>query len=467
MSPRQSIVRPLVRLGWPVLVAQVAVMLYGVLDTIMAGHFGTEDLAAVGIGASIYITVFVTTMGVLIALTPIAAQLYGAGERAAIGEQVRQCAWLGLLMSIAVIAVLQFPEPFFRVTQVSPVVELKVRAYLRAIQFGVPALLFFRVFGSFSNAISRPRVVMVLNLIGLSLKVPLNWALIEGHAGLPALGGPGCAVATAICSWVTCVLGWLWVARAAEYRPYQVFHQWSWPEWQSVRQMLAVGTPIGATFLVDVTAFTFMTLFIARLGAQYSGAHQIAANMAALLFMIPLSLGNAATVLVGQAIGAQDFKRARDTGVQALLIALAVALVFASALGLGRGAVAEFYSRDPGVQRIAASLLGLVALYHVVDALQAIAVNVLRGYKRTVVPMIIYTIALWGIGLGGGYLLGLTDTVSLRWIGAVTPLGAAGFWIAAIASVLCAGALVTGYFLIESARALRDREPRARSVHAA
>jgi MATE family multidrug resistance protein len=453
-----SIISQLVKLGWPVLVAQVAVMLYAVTDTIMAGHFGTDDLAAVGIGASIYISVFVTTMGVLLALTPVAAQLHGAGKDALIGEQVRQCAWLGALMSIVVIVILQFPQPFFALTQVEPEVEVKVRAYLRAIQFGVPALLFFRVFGSFSNAISRPRVVMVLNLAGLALKVPLNWVLIEGHLGLPALGGAGCAVATALCSWGTCIAAWIWCARVADYRVFGVFARWSWPDVRSMRHLLAVGVPIGATFLVDVTAFTFMTLFVARLGARYSGAHQIAANVAALAFMVPLSLGNAATVLVGQAIGARAFARARATGIQALVIAMVVAVVFALGLGFGREAIAQFYSRDPAVQVLAASLLAYVAVYHLVDALQAVTVNVLRGYKRTVVPMVVYTVSLWGMGLGGGYVLGLTDWVDLQAVGLATPLGASGFWIAAILSVLCAGGIVTLYWLRESARVVRNPE---------
>ncbi len=299
---------------------------------------------------------------------------------------------------------------------------------------------------------------MVLNLAGLALKVPLNWALIEGHLGLPALGGPGCAVATAICSWATCIAGWLWCARVADYRVFGVFSRWSWPDAAAMRHLLAVGVPIGATFLVDVTAFTFMTLFVARLGTQYSGAHQIAANVAALSFMVPLSLGNAATVLVGQAIGARDFGRARATGIQALLIALAVAVVFALGLGLAREPIARFYSRDPGVQVLAAALLGYVAVYHLVDALQAVTVNVLRGYKRTVIPMVVYTVSLWGLGLGGGYVLGLTDRVHLTAIGLQTPLGASGFWIAAIASVFCAGGVVTLYFLRESARVSRNPE---------
>ena len=447
------ITRDLVRLGWPVLVAQVAVMLYGVIDTIMAGRYGTTDLAAVGIGASIYITVFITFMGVLLALTPVAAQLNGAGKFGEIGEQVRQCAWLGVVLSAAAILVMHRPDPFFLVTQAPVEVEAKARSYLAMIAWGVPALLFFRVFNAFSTAVSRPRVVMFFNLAGLALKVPLNWVFMYGNLGAPALGGTGCALATTIIAWLTCLGAWAFCALEPGYRPYRVFAHWSWPKWAPIRHLLAVGLPIGMTFLVDVTAFTFMTLFIARLGEVNSAAHQIAANFAALTFMLPLALGNAASVLVGQAIGAGDPARARATGFVALAIACALSVVFALAMFVFRDGVAALYSADAAVRASAAYLLAFVAGYHLADALQAVAINVIRGYKRTFVPMVIYTIALWGVGLAGGYLLGLTAIV-------VQPMGAAGFWTAAIASLAIAGALVLGYFDAVSRKALavRDRK---------
>jgi multidrug resistance protein, MATE family len=458
---RPSVAGDLVRLGWPVLVAQLAIMLYGMLDTLMAGRYATEDLAAVGIGSGIYITVFVSLSGVLLALTPVAAQAFGAGRLTEIGEQVRQCLWLALLLSVLVVAALQMPEPFLRLTRAAPPVAEKIRQYLQGICYGVPALLFFRVFGSFSNAISRPRVVMGLNLLGLVLKLPLNWVFMYGHLGSAPLGAAGCALATSACAWATCLLGWWLCARGPAYRPYGVFRHASWPQWRPIRHLLALGLPIGATFMVDVTAFTFMTLFIARLGAATSAAHQIAANFAVLLYMLPLALGNAATVLVGQSIGARDPARARATGLHALLLGEAVAVVFASAVVLGREAIATLYTEDQAVRAAAAALLGLVAGYHLFDALQAVAVNVLRGYKRTVVPMLIYTLAQWGVGLGGGYLLALTPVVDLSWLGVHTPLGAAGFWAAAIGSLLCAGGLVSLDFLWVSRRSLAGAAPAA------
>ncbi len=446
MSASRGLYRELVRLGWPVLVAQLAVMANSVIDTIMAGRYGTLDLAAVGIGSSIYFSVFVALMGVLLALTPIVAQMYGAGRHADIGEELRQSAWLAAALALASLALFAYPDPFLAVARVEPALEIKVRAYLYALAWAVPASLLFRVFYSFSTAISRPRTVMALTLIGLVLKVPLNWVFMYGNLGAPELGSTGCAVATALVSWIVCALAWTWCWFAPDYSRYHVFARWSWPEAKALGRILSLGLPIGLTFLVDVTGFTFMALFIARLGALYSAAHQVAANLAALCFMLPLALGNAASVVVGQSLGARRYARARAAGLAGIVLALACAVVVGGCLYVFAGGIAGLYTGDAELRRVAAGLIVFVAVYHLFDALQAVAVNILRGYKRAVVPMLIYAVALWGVGLGGGYAIGLTG-VDLAWLGLATPMGVPGFWLAAIASLALAGGMVTAYFL--------------------
>jgi len=435
-----SLLRNLFHLAWPVIIAQLAVMANGVIDTVMAGRLSAVDLAAVGIGNSIYITVIVSVMGVLLALTPSIAHLYGADRDAEIGEEVRQSAWLALLLSILVILLLRNPEPFLALSRLTPEVEIKVRAYLNALSWSVAPALLFRVFYGFSSGIGKPRPIMVFNLIGVALKVPLNLVFVYGSFGLPALGGPGCAVATAILSWLTCLLAWTWCARTEEYRLYRIFAGWSLPRQAELVGLLKLGLPIGVTYFVDVTAFTFMALFIARLGPATSAAHQIAANLAALVFMLPLSLGNAASVLAGQALGAGDAQRARHAGLVSIATGLACGALSSLVLWFGAGTIAGFYTSQAEVRQTATLLIGYVAVYHLFDALQAVVMNLLRGYKKTTVPMIIYAVALWGVGLSGGYTLGLTD-----WIAA--PRGAPGFWLAAILSLMLGGGMVTAYFL--------------------
>jgi MATE family multidrug resistance protein len=156
--------------------------------------------------------------------------------------------------------------------------------------------------------------------------------------------------------------------------------------------------------------------------------------------MVPLSLGNATGVLVGQAMGAGETRRARHAGLLGLGVAITIAAATGSVIWFGAGALARGYTSDSAVAAAAASLLAIVALYHVVDAVQAVMAQVLRGYKRATAPMVIYAVSLWGVGLGGGYLLALTDSLG-------PARGAAGFWMAAVVSLTLAGAGVTGYFL--------------------
>jgi MATE family multidrug resistance protein len=432
--------RELFHLAWPVLIAQLAVMSNGVIDTVMAGRLWPIDLAAVGIGASIYFTVFVTAMGVLIALTPNVAHLYGSGDQALIGEEVRQSAWLALLLGVAVILLMRYPEPFLMLSQLTPEVELKVRAYLDALSWSVIPSLLFRVFYGFASGIGKPRPIMMFNLLGVALKVPLNLLFVYGGLGMPAMGGPGCAVSTAVIGTLSCLLAWSWCAYNAEYRPYRIFRDLSGPKPAKMLELLGLGLPIGVTFFVDVTAFTFMALFIARLGPATSGAHQIASNLAALVFMLPLSLGNAASVLAGQALGAGDARRARHAGVAGIVSCLGFGLLTCLLLWLGAETIAGLYTNNAEVRAGAALLIGYVAVYHVFDALQTAGVSVLRGYKKTSVPMAIYVVALWGVGLAGGYLLGLTDSLG-------PARRAPGFWLAALLSLALAGGLVTAYFL--------------------
>jgi MATE family multidrug resistance protein len=435
---KAGILKDIARLGWPVLVGQLAVMLNGVVDTVMAGRLGAEDLAAVGIGSSIFFSIFVTLMGVLIALTPVVAQLHGARRLAEAGEEVRQGLWLGAALAGGAFVLIYAPDPLIAFAGPDPAVGAKVRAYLRALAFGVPAMMAFRVFYAFTTAVSRPRVVMLLNLGSLALKIPLNYVFIHGALGAPALGGPGCGVASAIAAWVIAAAALAVWLRDPAYRPYGVFAKWSPPRWSEMRRLAQIGLPIGFNFLVDVTSFTFMALFIARLGAASSAGHQVAANVTAVAYMLPLAMSSATSVLVGQAIGAGDAARARLTGIAGIGSGLACGCAVALAVWLARGSIARLYTEDAAVAALAATLLGWVAVYHLFDAVSAVAVSALRGYKKTVVPMLCNLGALWGLGLGGGYALAF---------GPVAQLGAAGFWIGGVAGVLAGAAMIVAYFL--------------------
>ncbi len=464
----RSLAKQIVHLGWPVLVAQLATMANSVIDTVMAGHYSARALATVGLGSSIYFSIFITLMGILIALSPITAQHFGAGRHAAITHDVRQGLWMALMLSAIGIVLLRFPDPFLTLSGMRPEIAHDVRAYLQALMWAAPAMLAFRVFASFSTAVSQPRAVMVIQLLGLMLKIPLNWILMYGKFGLPEMGGIGCAWALAIEAWLMLAAALLWLRFGPGLRRYQVFAQIDAIDWRAQWQIVKLGLPIGISFLIDVTSYTFMALFIARLGEAHSAAQQIAANAGALAYMVPLAIANAAAVVTGQLIGAGEMQRARAAGWTGLGICLITSLCVAAAIWLLHMPLTRAYTGDAQVAALAAPLMALVALFHVFDALNAVAANVLRAYKKAVIPMVAFALALWIVGLGGGYVLAFgvsgggsasnaaaavnSAAATAPWL---APMGAQGFWIGAIAGMALAAGICAAYFNLVSKAALR------------
>ena len=429
-------------LAWPILVGQLAVIANGVIDTAMASRFSATDLAALALGASIYVSVFVGLNGVLQALAPIVGQLYGAARFREIGGEIKQGAWLALFLTIAGSLALAFPQPLLSLAHASPALAGKATLYLRILALALPATLCFRIYSSLNTAIGRPKMVMALQMVSLLLKVPLNWLFIFGGFGLPALGGPGCAVATALIAWVMFLFS-LGILRIAPlYREFGLFGTgFVAPRWAALRELLKLGVPMGLSYLIEVTAFTFMALFIARLGDTVVAGHQITANFGTVLYMLPLAIANATGTLVAQALGARQYEAARRTSGAGIRLAAVLSVSVGCVVWLLRDTIVHAYTPNPKIAATALPLFVFIAFYQLFDSIQVTTAFVLRAYKIAVVPTVMYAVALWGVGLGGGYLLGL-DPFGFS----PRPLrGAAGFWMGNSASLALVAAGLLWY----------------------
>ena len=393
------------RQAWPVLVSAWASMAFGVMDTAMAGHASAADLQAMSLAVSIYITIFVGLMGVIHALIPIIGQHYGAKRLIEVGRAWGQGVWLALGLSAIGAAAMLFPDAWLMLSgDVDPVVRSGVTWYLRALILALPAALVFRSIYALGTAVSRPKVVMGINLACIVVKGLFNWVLIFGKFGAPAMGAAGAGLSTAITSWFSLAAG-LWIIRHDQFfRQFQP--RLDWPRWADLKELLRLGIPMGGSYLVEVCAFSFMALLIAREGMYAAGGHQITANLVALCYMLPMSVGIASASLTAQAIGARDMARARQTGLAGLTITLAGAVITISLVMGGRPAILAAYTDDLKVAAMAAALLQIVPYFHLCDAMQCINSYLLRAYKVAVVPLLMQVIALTGIGLIGGWWLG-------------------------------------------------------------
>ena len=445
-------------LAWPVLVGQIAVLMFATVDTVLVARYSAADLAALAVGGAAYITVFIGLMGVVLALGPIVGQLFGAKRFVAAGEQLHQAVWLALGLTLIGSAVLIFPTPFLALSQATPEVAEKIRGYLLGLAFSLPAGLLFAAYRGFNIAVSRPKAVMLLQLGGLALKVPLSALLVYGAGPVPSLGVTGCGISTAIAMWFNLAVAWQVLRRDPFYEPFALFGRGLHaPQRAALWAQVKLGVPMGGTILIEVTGFACMAFFISRIGATAVAGHQIVANLVSLIFMVPLSLGNGTSTLVAQHIGAGRLHDARRVGWSGMKLAALVALALGSGVFIAREAVVRLYTGNEAIVAAALPLLAWVPLFHFVDAMPIASSFVLRGWRIATVPLLIYATSIWGLGVAGGYVLAFN-------VGGAVPAalhGARGFWIASTAG-LAAAALGLTLFL---AWVLRQQQPAAAAAH--
>jgi multidrug resistance protein, MATE family len=437
-------VRDLLTLALPIMIGQLATTAMSFVDAVMAGRVSPQDLAAVGLGNSIWIPVYLLMTGTLLATTPKVAQRYGAGTFSEIGPLVRQSLWLALVVGSIASLLLLSAEPILHWMNVEPDLIAPSMGYLHGIAAGMPAIALYYVLRCFSDGLGRTRPSMVMGLCGLALNIPLNYIFIYGHLGVPAMGGVGCGWATAIAMWVMMLglAGWTFFGPA--YQSSELFKRFDWPQWAVIKRVLGIGLPIGVAIFAESSIFAVIALLIGSLGATVVSGHQIALNVSSLVFMIPYSLSMAVTVRVGQALGRGQPREARFAAGVGMGTALAYACLSCSLM---------LVFREQIVIHLASTLIVFSALFQFSDSLQVTAAGALRGYQDTRVTMVLTLFAYWGVGLPVGYALGLTD-----WLG--EPSGPSGLWQGLIVGLSCAA----GMLLVRLARSARRRIRAAKAL---
>ncbi|WCM86322.1 MATE family efflux transporter [Acidovorax sp. NCPPB 3576] len=446
MSERATIARH----AGTVLAGQLAVMAFGVTDTIVAGRHSAAALAALSIGSAIYVSIYVALMGALQALLPVWAEQRGAGEREGIGRTVRQALYLCAIACAIGMVVLVSPGAILRWTQVPEELRAVVGSYLSVLALALPPALLFRIYSTLNQALGRPQLVTWLQVGSLLVKIPLSAWFTFGGAGLPAQGAVGCAWATLIVNYaLLAVAGWLLNTNAL-YAPLNLWQRLEKPDWAQIGRFAQLGVPAGLAILVEVTSFTLMALFIARQGNVAAAAHQIASNLTAVLYMVPLSLSIATSARVSFWRGSGDESRARAAAWMGFRLSAGTGIALAAILFIAKEHIAPLYTSSAAVAVLTATLLSWVSVYHIADALQTVCVFILRCYRITLAPLVVYGLLLWGGGLTGGYTLAYQGAMGLG------PLRSpAAFWGASAAALITTAIL----FVTMLAGALRPGRP--------
>jgi MATE family multidrug resistance protein len=431
-------------MAWPVLVGQLAVLGFSTVDTILVARFAATDLAALSIGMAVYITIFIGFMGMVLAISPMAGQLFGAGKLHAAGQQVHQAIWLALGLAVLGSTLLLLPGPFLALAKTGPEVADKVRGYLSALACSLPAAMLFTVYRGFNTAVSRPKAVMAIQIAGLLLKIPLSALLVYGWT-LPLPGGlepwrvapmgvVGCGVATAIVMWSQALIAWAVVRRDPFYAQFGLHTRGlDRPDRAAILAQLRLGVPMGAAIMIEVTGFSFMAFLISRQSGEAVAGHQLAANLVSMMFMLPLAFANGTATLVAQRVGANDLLEARRLGWHGVEIGVGFAAVLGALVYL-----AHVYTNHPTIIAATMPLLVWVWWFHVADAAQTLANFVLRSHRVTLMPLVIYVTSLWGIGLLGGYWV-----TTSAWAPPELQ-GAQGYWAMSTAGLIVAGVALCG-----------------------
>ncbi|MDP3636519.1 MAG: MATE family efflux transporter [Azonexus sp.] len=425
--------RGLLAHAFPILIAQLTAIGMMVVDTAVLGHVSAIDLAAVAIGGGIHVSVVFALVGILQAVAPVVAHLHGAKRDSEVAAVLQQGFWLALLLSIPGVLFLTHPGAVLGMVEMDAAVNARVREYLALLACGLPAALCYRTFYAFCNALGKPRVLMGIGLISLVLHAVLARGLaLQGWLGEP-LGVVGCGISNIVIGWLACLSGAAYLAYGPLGQRYRPFANWQRPNWTTWRELIRLGLPMGLSNLVEISAFTLVSLFIASLGATVVAGHRIIANISAFTYMLPLSLAIATMAALGQAVGARDWPRAHATIRAGLMIAGASSLLAGLLLWFVTAPLIAAYTDDPAVRAVASGLIIYVAIYQFFDALQTVAAHALRAYRVVFVPMLVQTFCFWGVGLLGGAWL------CYRWQPA---LGVAGFWLATLLGLVLAAALL-------------------------
>ncbi|HEX9535465.1 MAG TPA: MATE family efflux transporter, partial [Stellaceae bacterium] len=394
----------------PLAAANLAQMAMGVTDMVMVGHLGALPLAAAGLGAMLYFTGGVVLQGILSAVAPLAAHALGAGDRAAAARIGGAGLALALLLALPFVAALTSLDRLLQWLGYNAALAVEIGHFLRAIAWGGPAFLGFAVLRSLLAALSQSRAVMAVLLLCVAGNAGLNWVLIYGHLGAPALGVTGSGYASATNQWLT-LAG---LALCARIMPglagLRVLRRAFALSWTPMASILRLGLPIGGIMGIEVGVFLAAGILIGLLGTAALGAHQLVLNCAGISFMVPLGLSQAATVRVAYELGAGRALAARRAGWVALALGIGFMSGTAVVLWTVPEAIITVYidiadTANRATVEIARRLLVIAARFQVFDGMQTIAAGALRGYKDTMVPMLLAGFGYWGAGFGGGWLL--------------------------------------------------------------
>ncbi len=440
VAPLAPQFRAIVSLGAPLILSLLAGVLLGVTDTVMMGWYGVPELAAVVLGSSAFFTLVILGAGFGQAVMGVVAAALARGDDDDVRRATRMALWLSVIFAVLALPVFWFSGPILRALGQTPEVARLAQDYLRLMGLGMFAAQVSMVMRSYLAAIERAGILLWVTLAGLAMNAGLNWLLIFGHGGLPEMGVRGAALASVLTAFAMAAAQIAYAVWLPQTRRFALFHRLWRPDGPAFWAIFRLGWPIGLTGLSEAGLFQASALMMGWIGTRELAAHGIALQITSLTFMVHVGLSNAATVRVGRAHGLGDDAGLRAAALAAMALSLAMvvatAAVFVTVPAPLVGLFLDRANPDAAdIIAIGAGLLMMSALFQLFDAMQCMALGLLRGVLDTRVPMVLAAVSYWLVGIPASYVIAFS-----------LGMGPKGLWLGLVVGLACAGVLLMARF---------------------
>ena len=434
-SPRaKSEATSFMKLAVPMFLTQLALQLIQVNSVIQSGNYSTDVQAGIMLAGNLWFPIMVGIGGVLFFVTPMVAQLYGAKNITDIGPLARQAVWLSIPIVLFGMFILSQASWILTMAKVDPNIIVYSEEYLSYFIFALPAILLSQPLRSLCEGVTKPLPITLLNILMLLIAIIGNYTFIYGNFGFPEMGASGAGLSAVIGTWTTFVLLIIYLSFKSAYGT-ELFKKIELPNIKILKEILTGGIPVGLGNFIELSMFSGAGIILGRFGSEVIAANGIALTIGGLFFMIPLSIGNAAAVRVGNNVGANNMKGAKYSSYFSLRLATVCALMMSLTIIINAEFLAGLLNDNTEVIALAVILLGFAAFFQVADGLAMASIGSMRGYKDTFGPMKIMAISYWGVGLPVGIILSITDLVTEQ-------MGAVGMWTGMALGLLVAAVLM-------------------------
>tara|TARA_B000000557_G_scaffold69803_1_gene55090 strand:+ start:2472 stop:3857 length:1386 start_codon:yes stop_codon:yes gene_type:complete len=436
------------KLAVPMFLTQLALQLIQVNSVIQSGNYSTDVQAGIMLAGNLWFPIMVGIGGVLFFVTPMVAQLYGARNLKEIGPLARQAIWLSIPIVLFGMFVLSQASWILTVAKVDPNIIFYSEEYLSYFTFALPAILLSQPLRSLCEGVTKPLPITLLNILMLLIAIIANYTFIYGNFGFPEMGARGAGLSAVIGTWTSFIILIIYLRFKSAYGT-EFFSKFEFPNFKILHEILRGGIPVGLGNFIELSMFSGAGIILGRFGSEVIAANGIALTIGGLFFMVPLSIGNAAAVRVGNNVGAKNLKGAKYSSYFSLRLATVCALMMSLTIIVNAEFLSGLLNSNPKVVSLAVILLGFAAFFQVADGLAMASIGSLRGYKDTFGPMKILAVSYWGVGLPVGIMLSITNLITEQ-------MGAVGMWAGMAFGLLVAAVLMVRRVRLISSRFINE-----------